>query len=121
MDISKVFDRVWHEGRILKIRRCQINGNLIKLLTSFLSECQQRAVINGKCFSWEGVSAGVPQGLILGPFLFLVYINDLHDTLQSDVRIYADDTSLFSVVHDSRLSSDALSSDLSLTKSWPYQ
>ena len=61
------------------------------------------------------------QGSILGPLLFLVYIIDLPDGLQSNIRTYADDISLFSVVHDSNLSSDVLNSDLSLIKSWAYQ
>ena len=91
---------------------------MFNLLNSFLSERQKRTVINGKCSSWEDVSAGVAQGSILGPLLFLVYINDLPDGLQSNIRIYAVDTSLFSVVHDSNLSPDVFSSDLSLIKSW---
>ena len=92
-----------------------------KLLTSFLSERQQRTIINGKCSRWEHVSAGVPQGSILGPLLFLVYINDLPDGLESNVRIYADDTSLFSVVHDPQLSSHTINSDISLIKMWAHQ
>ena len=60
---------------------------------------------------------GCRRGRFLGPLLFLVYINDLPDGLQSNIRIYADDTSLFSVVHNPNLSSDDLSSDLSLIKS----
>ena len=121
LDISKAFDRVWHEGLIFKIRQCGIRGNLTKLLTSFLSERQQRTVINGKFSMWGDVSAGVPQGSILGPLLFLVYINDLPDGLESNVRIFADDTSLFSVVHDPQLSSDIINSDLSLIKLWAHQ
>ena len=67
LDISKAFDRVWHEGLIFKIRRCSIRGDLLNLLNSFLSERQQRTVINGKCSSWEGVSAGVPHGVYFRP------------------------------------------------------
>ncbi len=121
LDISKAFDRVWHDGLIFKIQRCGISGKLLQLLASFLSERQQRTVINGKCSSWEDVSAGVPQGSILGPLLFLVYINDLPDGLKSNARIFADDTSLFSVVLDPLSSSDVLNFDLNLIKSWAHQ
>ena len=121
LDISKASDRARHEGLVFKIRRCRIRGDLLNILDRFLSERQQRTVINGKCSSWEGISGGVPQGSILGPLLFLVYINDLPDGLQSNIQIFTDDTSLFSVVHNPNLSSDVLSSDLSLIKSWAYQ
>ena len=55
-------------------------------------------VLNGKTSEWKGVLAGVPQGSVLGPLFFLIYINDLCDNLNSDVRLFADDTSLFSVI-----------------------
>ena len=53
LDISKAFDRVWHDGLIFKIQRCGISGNLLNVLTSFLSERQQRTVVNGNCSRWE--------------------------------------------------------------------
>ena len=60
----------------------------------------QRVVLNGQCSSWVDIRAGVPQGSILGPLLFLIYVNDLPDGLKSECKLFADDTSLFSVVHD---------------------
>ena len=95
LDISKAFDRVWHEGLIYKLKRCGISGNLLLLLRSFLSDRKQRTVLNGQSSRWGNISAGVPQGSILGPPFFLIYINDLTENLRCSVKLFADDTSLF--------------------------
>ena len=95
LDISKAFDRVWHDGLLLNLRSNGISGPLINLLSEFLSERYQRTVLNCKSSDWRMVMAGVPQGSVLGPLLFLVYLNDLANNLLSDVRIFADDTSQF--------------------------
>ena len=100
LDISKAFDRVWHEGLLFKLKSYGINGSLLKLIASFLSNRLQRVVLNGNCSTWKEVLAGVPQGSILGPLFFLIFINDLPIGLQSNVKIFADDTSLFSVIFD---------------------
>ena len=91
----KAFDRVWHEGLLFKLECIGISGNLLSLLKSFLSSRFQRVVLNGQCSNWLSVQAGVLQGSILGPLLFLIYINDLSGNLQSTVKLFADDTSLF--------------------------
>ena len=70
LDISKAFDRVWHEGLIYKLKRCGVSGNLLLLLKSFLSDRKQRTVLNGQASTWGNVSAGVPQGSILGSLFF---------------------------------------------------
>ena len=114
LDISKAFDKVWHEHLLFNLQQNGIWGELITLIKDFLSCRKQRVVSNGQHSSWPDVKAGiVPQGSILGPLLFLTYINDLPDDLNSNVKIFADDTSLFSVAHNITDSAKLLNSDLS--------
>ena len=80
---------------------------------------KQRVVLNGQSSSWTNVKAGVPQGSILGLLLFLIYINDLADGLSSNIKLFADDTSLFSVIHDSGITT--LELNLSRIKQWAFQ
>ena len=96
LDISKAFDKVWHEGLIFKLKTYGVEGNLLKLLENYLTDRQQRVVLNGRTSSWQNVYAGVPQGSVLGPLLFLIDIYGLPDGLTSLCKIFADDTSLFS-------------------------
>ena len=89
-----------------------MTGDLLNILIDFLKERKQRVVLNGQHSKWSNISAGVPQGSILGPLLFLIYINDLSDNLSSNPKLFADDTSLFSVVHDINQSGINLNDDL---------
>ena len=98
-----------------------ILGNLLETLTDFLKDRKQRDVLNGQNSSWANVEAGVPQGSILGPLLFLIYINDLPDNLSTNVKLFADDTLLFSVVHDIATSSCELSYNLNRVREWALQ
>ena len=77
-----------------------ISGNLLKLSRDFLYCRKQRVVLNGQNSFWEKVNAGFPQGSILGPLLFSIYINDLSNGVPSNCNFFADETSLFSVVND---------------------
>ena len=97
-----------------------ISGELHQLLTNYLSGRLQRVVLNGQSSSWRPVLAGVPQGSILGPLLFLIYINDLPNGLKSNAKLFADDTSLFSIVNDKNESANILNNDLSLISKWAY-
>ena len=121
LDISKAFDKVWHEGVIFKLKQNGISGDLLNILTDFLSNRKQRVVLNGQVSTWTSVNAGVQQGFILGPLLFLIYINDLSDNLSSNVKLFADDTSLFSVIHDINISSAELNDDLKKISEWAFQ
>ena len=76
LDISKAFDRVWHEGLIYKIQSTKILGAPLKLIKRFLSGRFQLVLLNGQTSSWSSILAGVPKGSILGPLFFLIYIND---------------------------------------------
>ena len=73
LDISKAFDKVWHEGLLFKLKRSGITGNLHSLICDFLSDRSQRVVLNGMESPWLPIESGVPQGSVLGPLLFLVY------------------------------------------------
>ena len=111
LDISKAFDRVWHDGLIYKLKRCGVSGRFLSLIINFLKDRKQRTFLNGQCSDWGDISAGVPQGSILGPLFFLVYINDLTTDLKCYVRLFADDTSLFTVVRESNIAANDMDHD----------
>ena len=95
-DISKAFDRVWHAGLLHKLKSYGISGQIFGLISSFLSNRRLQVALDGKSSQEYPVNAGVPEGSILGPTLFLLYINDLPDDVICNIAIYADDTILYS-------------------------
>ena len=120
LDISKAFDKVYYKGLLYKLKSMGISGDLFNLLENHLSARLQRVILNGQTSSWRPVLAGVPQGSILGPLLFLVYINDLPNGLKSNAKLFADDTSLFTIVKDKQESADVLNKNLSLISKWAF-
>ena len=127
LDISKAFDKVWHRGLLHKLASYGIKDQLLQLLTSFLQNRQISVVLDGQKSSTRHVNAGVPQGSILGPTLFLVYINDLPDSVVSKLVMYADDTTLFNSVDKAssplqrQQLCDTLNKDLQMIHEWGSQ
>ena len=121
LDISKAFDKVWHEGLIFKLKQNGISGKLLKFFEDYLYNRKQRVIINGSYSELADINSGVPQGSVLGPLLFLVYINDLEKNIKSKVKFFADDTMLYSVVNDPELSAAELNHDLDMVKQWAHQ
>ena len=117
-DISKAFDRVWHDGLILKLQAAGVTGEVLAWFKSYLNNRRQRVVIPGATSDWTFICAGVPQGSILGPLLFLVYINDIVTDIGSNIRLFADDTSLYIIVDDPISAAGCINIDLQKISRW---
>ena len=105
----------------IKLNQYEILENLLCLIKCLLINRKQRVVVNVQTSSWTNILAGVPQRSILGPLCFFIYINDPSDDLSSNPKLFADDTSLFSVVHDKNTSAKELNNDLWKISNWAYQ
>ena len=109
---DKAFDKVWHDRFIFKLKQNGVSGNLIKFSQNYLDNRNQWVALNGcyGCYSnYSLVESGVPQGSVLDPLLFLIYINNLERNTKSNIKLFADDTMLFSIVKDPVISADGLS------------
>ena len=95
-----------------------LKSNILNIIIDFPGFRKQRAVLNGQVSHWTGIEAGVTQGSILGPLLFLIYVNDLSDDLSTNAKLFADDTSLFPIVCNINTSAAHLNNDLRKISSW---
>ena len=100
LDISKACDKVCHKGLICKLQQNGISSELLNILIDFLNNRKQRVILNGQSSNYVDVKVDVPQGSIISPLLFLIYIKDLPKGLITNAKLFADDTSLFSVIRD---------------------
>ena len=110
--LLKCEDKVWHDGLLCKLKRNGMDGDLLKLIESFLSDRYQRVLLNGQTSKWNKIKAGVPQGSILRPLFFLNFVNDLPAELCCSPKLFADETSLFSVVQNVKKTAEKLNKDL---------
>jgi len=121
IDFKKAFDTVPHERLMKKLHHYGIQGNLYNWIFSWLTKRTQRVVIKGHKSSYVNVSSGVPQGTVLGPLMFLLYINDITNNITSGIRLFADDCVLYRVIHseqDNHLLQQDLNRIIQWTKQW---
>ena len=118
LDVSSAFDKVWHSGLLAKLSQVGIESGFHNLIASYLQNRKQVVVVNGQKSDTLDVKAGVPQGSRLGPLLFLIYMNDITDDIESDILIFADDTSLFATGSDPSETASILNSDLEKISIW---
>ena len=112
LDISKAFDKVWHEGTLFKLKTSGVNDEALTLLTNYLHVRYQRVVLNGK---------NSFQGSVICHLFFLIYISDLRDNLESNCKIFGDDTTLFYKAFDKHVSRATLNKDLKLINNWGFK
>ena len=117
LDFSKAFDRVPHERLLRKIKAHGIGGDVYKWIRSWLNNREQRVVVNGEKSEWGRVVSGVPQGSVLGPLLFIIYINDLDNGVSSNFGKLADDTKIGQKICSQR-DNDILQRELDLLQEW---
>ena len=119
-DISKAFDRVWHIGLLHKLAGMGLSEELLRWFKSYLSHRRQRVVLNGVESNWADVLAGVPQVSILGPLLFLIYINDIVNNIRSYIRLFADDTTIYIIIDNPQTAAFTLNTDLETINGWSH-
>lgn len=117
-DISKAFDTVWIKGLLLKLEKYGIGDNLLIWLNSYLSNRTQRVVIKDALSNIGQLKAGVPQGSVLDPLLFLVFINDIADGMTGLGRLFADDTSIGHIANDKDSLQEMVNLDLAYLNDW---
>ena len=117
LDFSKAFDSVPHQRLLMKLECMGVRGNILRWISAFLSVREQRVLVDGQSSDWMQVTSGVPQGSVLGPLFFLVFVNDIDGGLTSSVRLFADDCAIFRVV-SSKQDCDGLQADLDQLYRW---
>ena len=121
LDMSKVFDSVPHERLLLKLQSYGVGDTLLVWFNRFLTTCRQRVSLNGSFSSWHPVTAGVPQGSILGPLLFILYVNDISKSINCKLKVFANDIAIYhqvSSIQDCHFLQQNLNSCLQWCSQW---
>jgi len=98
LDFSKAFDKVPHRCLLSKLQFYGIQGKTLAWIESWLTNSSQSVIVDGVCSSLVAVTSGVPQGTVLGPLMFLLFINDMQDDLECSLRVFADDALLYHTI-----------------------
>ena len=98
LDFAKAFDRVPHQPLSSKLSTYGIAGNILQWIRAWLTQRSQQVVLDGSCSASAPVNSGVPQGTVMGPIMFLIYINDIVDNISSPIRLFADNCLLYRVI-----------------------
>lgn len=117
MDFQKAFDKVPHNRLIGKLQSYGINEEITEWVKSFLSDRKQKVIVNGEESKWKEVTSGIPQGSVLGPLLFVIYINDLPDCVESPTYLFADDTKIYREINTTS-DRELLQEDLNKLEDW---
>ena len=118
LDVSAAFDKCWHPGLIAKLEQNRVEGKCLDLFQSYLKNRKQVVVIDGAKSDVKPILAGVPQGSRLGPLLWILYVNDLVENLESEGLLFADDTFLFTSAKDPAQTAEILNRDLEKISQW---
>ena len=117
-DISKAFDRVWHRGLLLKLESIGVRGKLLNWFQNYLTDRTQAVVIKGEKSSEKKIPAGVPHGSVLGALLFLIFTNDFGHSIESIIKLLADDTSMSLGLTNPDTRAEILTCDLVKISDW---
>ena len=117
LDFTKVFDKVSHRKLCYKLSRYGVNGNLLHWIKDYLTDRTQCVLLEGISSKSHHVLSGVPQGSVLAPLLFLIYINNITESITSTIRLYADDVLLYRVISN-EADTICLQNDLFTLENW---
>jgi hypothetical protein len=118
LDFSKAFDRVWHNGLLYKLKKAGIADPLLSWFRNYLTNRKHRVVVEGQESTLHDVTAGVPQGSVLGPILFILYINDIINETNVNVRLYADDATIFISYDNPQTAANEIEQNLQKVHDW---